>query len=522
MKFKIALILPLGLFFLSLSFSLLFYWQTLRQASEIIHEQELTKVKLDITRLQNILYNLLTEDHTDIESARLNLSVTAMDNNIKTLLLASETNKIVIANRYNWEGGFASEFSNYQAYIAESIRKSNAPNVFYADESETLLSGYYPVVLKLESVKGLPIKKRGVLYVEYSLVSKLNRAESIAVNQSVFIAAALFGVSVLLALLLHFIISKRLLHLRSVANEVSSGNLKVKSSLGGHDELAELSSAFDEMIEKRRDAERELHHVNENLEDIVESRTAELEEKKEELLATQAHAHHANKMAALGEMAGGMAHEINSPLQAILLSTFRLKKDKLSENTENRLEIANNIESRVYDISNIIESLRRMSRGTSSDPYDNVELKDIIDNVVGISKERYVIKGILFETRFHKDCESEHIYCQQTLISQVIVNLVNNAYDAVKNLDDKWITIDVYTDKENVEISVTDSGQGISEIQRVKIFEPMYTTKTIEEGTGLGLSISVDIARQHKGTLKLDTASANTRFVLTIPRIKKV
>ena len=528
MKLKITFIIPLVLIFLSLSYSLFFYWRTNENAAEIIRTQDLSRVKLDITRLQNILYNILTEDFSDIESARLNLSVTAMDNNIKKLLLASEHDEVIIANRYNWEGVQAEVVSGYEKSRAASLKESNAPILYFSDQQETLLKGYFPVVLKLENIKGLAIKKRGVLYVEYSLANELRQAHSIAVKQSLNIAGVLFGGAFFIALLLHVIISRRLSVLTLVTEKVSTGNLDVKAGLGGNDELSGLGRAFDEMvvrlkgdINRRRIAEKELKHVNENLEHIVEQRSAELESKKEELLEAQARAHHANKMSALGEMAGGMAHEINSPLQAITLLTFKLKRDTLSGSIDQRKEIAEMIDSTVYRISNIIESLRKMSRGSSSDPYDKISLKDIVDNVIGITKERYFIKGIQFDTEYHDGCEFEEVYCQQTLLGQVIINLLNNAYDAVKNLEEKWIKLDLYANENNVQFIVTDSGFGIKKEQRDKIFEPMFTTKKIGEGTGLGLSISMEIARNHGGSLELDVETEHTCFILTIPKKQK-
>ena len=524
MRLKITYVIPAGLMLLSLWFSLIFYWQTSHQAAEIIREQSLDKVKLDITRLQNILYNLLTEEFTDMETAKLNLSVTAMDNDIKKLLLVDEYNEVIISNRYNWRNKKASQVSNYSLAEASKIKNKNSSMLNFSDEKKSLLEGYYPVVLHLENVRGQPIKRRGVLYVEFSLENKLKRANYIALNQSLTIAAVLFAISILSAIILHLFISNRLSLLTSVARKISSGNLEEKSSLSGNDELSELSAAFDDMtdrlksdIQRRKMAEERLRDVNENLEEIVRQRTSELEEKKHELLESQALAHHANKMVALGEMAGGMAHEINSPLQAITLSTYKLRGEKLSEKLEQRKTIAEDIDSSVYRISNIIESLRKMSRGSTADPFDTVTLKEIVDNVIGITRERYFIKGIQFTTTYHDNCEIVKAECQQTLIGQVVMNLLNNAYDAVKEEDEKWINLDIKTEGDNACFIVSDSGHGIVDEMKEKIFEPMFTTKGIDEGTGLGLSISMQIASKHNGSLKLDSSSKQTRFILTIP-----
>lgn len=517
MRLKIVLIIPLVLVLLSTTFSLMFYFVTSEQAAIIIRDQDLLKVKLDVTRLQNILYSLLTEESKAIETARLNISVTAMDNNIKRLLVATEGNKVLIANRYNWEKLQANSVSGYDNKTAKETRLTNKQKLYFADEEKTLIKGYYPIVIKLEDKDGFPVKRRGILYIEYSLKNKLLKAKRVSLNQSITIALTLFALSFVIGWLLHLLVSRRLSKLITVAKGVADGNLGLKSNIKGNDELGELSSVFDQMIERRRVAEERIRDINENLEEIVRQRTTELEEKKHELLETQAHAHHANKLTALGEMAGGMAHEINSPLQAITLSTYKLNSEKLSETLEQRKNIAADIDSSVYRISNIIESLRKMSRGSTNDPFDNVTLKEIIDNVMGITRERYFIRGIQLKTTYHNNCEKEEVNCQQTLIGQVIINLLNNAYDAVKDLDEKWINLDIKTENGEAIFIVTDSGEGISPDVKEKIFEPMFTTKNIDEGTGLGLSISMEIARKHHGSLQLDSSFGQTRFILTIP-----
>jgi C4-dicarboxylate-specific signal transduction histidine kinase len=98
------------------------------------------------------------------------------------------------------------------------------------------------------------------------------------------------------------------------------------------------------------------------------------------------------------------------------------------------------------------------------------------------------------------------------------VNLLNNACDAVQNLSERWIRFDVSANEREVILSITDSGKGISEATRRKLFQPFFTTKDPGKGTGLGLNLSRNIAEQHGGSLELDLKSPNTRFVLRLPR----
>jgi C4-dicarboxylate-specific signal transduction histidine kinase len=111
--------------------------------------------------------------------------------------------------------------------------------------------------------------------------------------------------------------------------------------------------------------------------------------------------------------------------------------------------------------------------------------------------------------------------CRPSQISQVILNLLNNAYDAVVGRNEAWIKIDVRSSDDAFEIAVTDSGEGIAPSVADRIMTPFFTTKPMGKGTGLGLSISSNIMIDHGGTLKLDRSCPRTRFVVTLPKIPK-
>jgi signal transduction histidine kinase len=114
--------------------------------------------------------------------------------------------------------------------------------------------------------------------------------------------------------------------------------------------------------------------------------------------------------------------------------------------------------------------------------------------------------------------KSLRIDCRPTEISQVLLNLLNNAVDAVQPLAEKWVELQVRSAGKDVEISVMDSGKGIPEKIRDKVGQPFFTTKVVGHGTGLGLSISRGIVEAHGGHLNLDTQCEHTRFVVTLPK----
>jgi C4-dicarboxylate-specific signal transduction histidine kinase len=104
------------------------------------------------------------------------------------------------------------------------------------------------------------------------------------------------------------------------------------------------------------------------------------------------------------------------------------------------------------------------------------------------------------------------IFCNEVEIEQVFINLINNAIDAVKDLPEKWVKLSVFDDGDNAVVRVLDSGKGIPEAIREKLFQPFFTTKQVGAGTGLGLSITKGILDEHKATISVDTHSSNTCF----------
>jgi C4-dicarboxylate-specific signal transduction histidine kinase len=143
-------------------------------------------------------------------------------------------------------------------------------------------------------------------------------------------------------------------------------------------------------------------------------------------------------------------------------------------------------------------------------------VKHLIDLTLGFCAQRLSKHGT--EISVEPFAEQLRFEGRETEISQVILNLIHNASDAIANLPTRWIRIQVLDLNEHIEVRVIDSGSGISESAQKRIFQPFYTTKEIGQGTGLGLSIAAGIVRGHSGELIVDNKSANTCFVLRLPK----
>jgi PAS domain S-box-containing protein len=226
---------------------------------------------------------------------------------------------------------------------------------------------------------------------------------------------------------------------------------------------------------------------------------------------------HATKMSSLGEMSGGIAHEINNPLGIILLLSEAilkaLKTDKFE--TEQLITKVQKIIKTADRISNIVKGLRLFARNDEADPLTDTDCKEIVNEVLALSSDRFSSGSVkLTNTTLH---ESIMIKSRPSQLMQVLLNLLNNSFDAVVALPEKWVDLKVETIGDNLRMIVTDSGKGIPASVADKMMDPFFTTKEVGKGTGLGLSISRGIVLSHGGSLTYDSTHPNTRFIIEIP-----
>lgn len=236
------------------------------------------------------------------------------------------------------------------------------------------------------------------------------------------------------------------------------------------------------------------------------------QERAEELLLT------ASKMSALGEMASGIAHEINNPLSIIVMQVTHLQRKYKSQqlDEENFEEGLTKIAATAQRIGKVVKGLSAISRNSENDPLKEINFTTVIEDTVQLSLERFTSHSIeLIQENFLSD--NDIILGRPSQLMQVLLNLLNNAFDAVLPLPKKWVKIKSYRTDEAIVIEVRDSGNGISESLLSKIMQPFFTTKEAGKGTGLGLSISKGIIDNHQGQLYYKKNSVNTCFVIEIP-----
>lgn len=221
------------------------------------------------------------------------------------------------------------------------------------------------------------------------------------------------------------------------------------------------------------------------------------------------------KMASIGILAAGVAHEINNPLH-ILTNNILTLLDDLSK--KDLVKIASSMDRSVKQITSIVKSLLTYSRDESADEPSLVPLSMPLNNAIILSNEQLRNKCVVFNCTGESP-ETIKLNCLPGELSRVFYNIISNAVDAIESLEDRWISCDIRLNnaKGTVEIWITNSGPKISEEAAEKFALPFFTTKPVNKGTGLGLFICSKILDGHNGILTIDKTSKHTCFIVSLP-----
>lgn len=223
------------------------------------------------------------------------------------------------------------------------------------------------------------------------------------------------------------------------------------------------------------------------------------------------------RMASLGEMASGIGHEINNPLSIVQTSACHLKTliEKREQDPQKLLELCEKIETTSLKIGKIVRGLRALARESSQDPLSPIAVASVVDDAMELCRARFAFEKIklsVSEIATHWMVEA-----RGPQLSQVILNLLSNSFDAVQGLEDSWVRVGVEAFGEQIIIAVEDSGPGVPLSLRPELMKPFFTTKEAGKGTGLGLAISKGIIESHRGKLYAEFDKPFTRFVIELP-----
>jgi two-component system, NtrC family, sensor kinase len=236
-----------------------------------------------------------------------------------------------------------------------------------------------------------------------------------------------------------------------------------------------------------------------------------LQQSRQDVLRAEKQVWHAERLAAIGRLASGLAHEINNPINGVRNCIFAIKADP--ENLDQTREYLEMMDEGLSHASGVIEKLLGFARKQQSGMAP-VFLNDAVDSVVRLVNFKLGRKNITLESVLEENLPP--VMADRQLIQEVIMNLLINAVDAVP--ENGFIRISTTTNKNDVQLSVHDQGHGIPIHVQDQIFDPFFTTKDTGEGTGLGLSISMGIIQAHGGTLSVTSPPGEgTTFTIALP-----
>jgi len=277
--------------------------------------------------------------------------------------------------------------------------------------------------------------------------------------------------------------------------------------------LLEMMMAYGESHQEVRDVLGQLQQKYDELDRTKQ----ELEEKTAQLVQT-------GKMNALGELAAGVAHEINQPLNAMTI----ICQDVLRDVDKDRLEVGSlreNLEDAIVEmrrVAEIVGQMRTFARKTTGTQHETLNINEPLEGVFSLIGQQLMLRDIQVVKELSAGCQ---VVGDRVRLGQVFMNLITNARDAVTgNLNGKRIEVRTFRQDSNghayIAFEIRDDGSGIAPDLREKIFEPFFTSKGAGDGTGLGLSVTKQIVNEHHGQIEVDsTEGQGTTFRILLPAV---
>ena len=351
-----------------------------------------------------------------------------------------------------------------------------------------------------EEVEALVSQARALMDTMSSALSErvvVLRKESARVGQSMIFLFFLFtALSLGLTATVAFAVAQRITvpvsDLLRGTRRIMEGDLGHRVDARTRDEIGELANSFNAMVQTLKEYKERIDDYSRSLEEKVRVRTEELKKIQESLLQSE-------KLASIGLLASGVAHELNNPLTGILMNV-NLLMEEVSDRPDIHKELKR-ISDDTLRCKRIIDDLRDFSRRHELHVRSS-DLNGVVMSTLGLIKHQLELHGVSLRQDFSSDIPS--IPCDPDRIRQVLMNVFVNAIQAMPR--GGTLTVRTALREGLAEIAVQDTGSGIPRDIRGKIFDPFFTTK--EAGTGLGLSIVYRIMEEHGGRVEVESRTA--------------
>lgn len=266
----------------------------------------------------------------------------------------------------------------------------------------------------------------------------------------------------------------------------------------------------------------QLQAARDTLEEKVKQRTAELEQAHEQLQEATIGMIQSEKLAALGEMSAGVAHELSQPLNVIKMVAQEILIDKKRGRFSEDELFEDNLPTLVKQtnrMATIINHMRLYSRQTVGTELQSISMNEAVEGVLTLTGHQLLIHNVKINKELTDDLPN--VQLDQIRMEQVILNLVTNARHAMETFRTEGMLLEIRSyrqDADEVALDVRDNGGGVPEASRDKIFEPFFTTKEAGKGTGLGLSVAKKIVQEAGGRIDLVTVEGEgSTFTIVLP-----
>jgi two-component system NtrC family sensor kinase len=355
-----------------------------------------------------------------------------------------------------------------------------------------------------EPIKNIRDDIIGILY-----VGMLERPYIDTTNKVIFTFAVIAVLCVAFLLGMLYISTSRIINplqkMVLATQKIAKGDLSHTIEVKTQDEIGDLADSFNQMTADLKVANEKLIDWGKTLEKKVEERADEIKKMQASLIQSE-------KLASLGKLAAGIAHEINNPLGGILIYSSLLLED-----TEKDSPYYPNLEKIVKETTRckeIVKGLLEFAR--PKDPeMSETDVNEALESALVLLQSQAIFQNVEIKKDF---APHPSIVADKSQLQQVFINIILNAVDA---MDGQGIlTLKTYRDKEGrtIHVSITDTGHGINKEDIQRLFEPFFSTKEAGVGTGLGLSICYSIIQKHQGKIDVESeVGKGSTFVVTLP-----
>ncbi len=356
------------------------------------------------------------------------------------------------------------------------------------------ISAYTPI-------RNLADKTIGMLYVG---ILERPYNDTLWKNLSVFLGITILAMGLIsvVAMGVAYQISRPIRAMADAAKKIAEGDYSQKVEVSSDDEIGFLANNFNNMVSELVGAHQELKEWGETLERKVEQRTAELK-------AMQAHLIQSEKLAGVGKLAAGVAHEINNPLTCVLTNSSLILADLPPDDP--RREDLQTVVDETLRCRKIVKGLLDFARQTKPQK-QSLDLNRVAEDVLALVRNQASFQNIAIRTELDPGIPA--VLADADQMRQVVLNIILNAADAMPQGGNLRIRSCMESGSGRVMLKISDTGPGIPAEIQDKLFEPFFTTK--KTGTGLGLAIAYGIMERHKGELKLESSLGHGTTVSVI------